>query len=84
MNFQFINSRIEFPDVDKGSNYHAGGKSLMALGFISREKIPYAQLLGDGSMIFYPVKDDPVSRSINNLWNYRHEQPNSGSHNSSN
>ena len=42
----------------------------MALGFISREKIPYAQLLGDGSMIFYPAKDDPVSINRNNFRNY--------------
>ena len=46
----------------KAIGYQGGeGKSLEALGFLAKDKIPHHYLCGDGSMIFMPIDDDAVN-----------------------
>ena len=48
----------------KAIGYQGGdGKSLEALGFLAKDKIPIHYLCGDGSMIFMPIDDDAVNMS---------------------
>ena len=53
----------KFPELNKKAiGYQGGdGKSLEALGFLPKDKIPLHYLCGDGSMIFMPDDDKPVN-----------------------
>ena len=51
---------VFFLDADKNQQKIKEEKSMKVIGFVSKEKIPKNKILGDGNMVFYATKDNPV------------------------
>ena len=55
------NNLYFFLDADKSQQSLPGTyRSMKVIGFVSKEKIPKNKMLGDGNMVFYATKDNPV------------------------